>query len=266
MGKERPKCYNVVMMTTSGHSPKIIHTDPEHGSLRFVVFMLLLLSIFLSFLLIQLLLSQLAGGSRLLEFSTLISCVGSIPLALGISWVTETVLKREWHSGTFLTLDDSELVFTRGKQDKDLQQNSAHQVKFDWSKRVNITRWYFALQGYPRAGRERRVSKGWICLACQLQQDDDQLIAYGYLPPEQAATWTENQRLSEPFHQISLAKLYEEAGQRGRGASVRPTIPASLLTGTDGRFWLTERRRWLEGVEMTRQDFEIFMDYVEQKL
>ena len=266
MGKERPKCYNVVMTTTSGNSSKIIHADPEHGRLRFAVFVLLLLALILSFLLIQLLLNLFADGTRVHGFSTVISCVGAIPLALGISWITEIVLKREWHSGTFLALDDYELRFTESKQDNNHPQNGTHEVVFEWSKRVNLARWYFALQGYPRAGRERRVSKGWLCMACQLQQDDDQLIVYGYLPPEQATSWTENQQLSEPFHQISLAQLYEQAGQKGRAASARPTIPSNFLTSTDGRFWLAERRRWLEGVELAQNDFEIFLDYIEKKM
>jgi hypothetical protein len=234
--------------------------------LRFVVLALLFLSIVPGFLLIQLLLNLLADGTRLLEFSVVISCVGAIPLALGIAWATETVLKRKWHSGSSLALEDSELRFTRGKQDRDQPHNGAQHVLFDWSQRLNITRWYFVLQGYPRAGRERRVSKVWLCLSCQLQQDDDRLIVYSYLPPKQADTWTENQQLSEPFHQISLAKLYRLAGQKDRSASARPTIPASLLTSTDGPLWLAEQRRWLVGVEVTQQDFEIFMDYMEQKL
>ncbi|NCF65029.1 MAG: hypothetical protein GWP61_03590 [Chloroflexi bacterium] len=254
------------MTRTTDQSPRIIHTDAEHGGLRFVVFALLLFSLVLSFLLIQLLLNLLAGGSRLQEFSTVISCAGAIPLALGISWVMELVLKREWHSGKMLTLDDSELRFTQEKRSKNQSENSARHLVFDWAEHLNITRWYFELRGYPRAGRERRVSKRWLCLACQLQQDDDRLIVYGYIPPNQAAAWTENQQLSEPFYHISLAKLYEQAGKKGRSAATRPTIPSSMLTSADGLFWIAEQRRWREGVEVAQQDFEIFMKYVEQKL
>jgi hypothetical protein len=136
---------------------------------------------------------------------------------------------------------------------------------FDWSKTVNLTRWYFELAGYARAGRERRVSSKWLCLACQIQQDDARVIAFGYLPPEKAAEWIENQHLSEPFHSISLAYLYSETGKRKRGAATRPVIPSSMLTGKDGPYWLAEQKRWQEGIELTADDFATLMSYIEQR-
>jgi hypothetical protein len=253
-------------MAQSEQPPNLLHADPEHGGLRLVVFVILLLGLILGFIIIQLLLTLLASNSILIEFANVLSCVGAILLALGIAWATESYLKRAWHSGTTLLLGDSELGFQMGKRGQSQTEESSEKIVFEWSKNMNLTRWYFELSGYPRAGRERRVSSKWICLACQLQQDEAHLIIFGYFPPDEAAVWTENQRLAEPFHSISLAHLYSEAGKKGRRAATRPKIPPSMLTGSDGRYWLAEQKRWQEGVELTQKDFATFMKYMEQRI
>jgi hypothetical protein len=253
-------------MTQSGQPSKILHANPEHGGLRFVVIIVLLLGLILGFIMIQLLLSLLAANTILIEFSTILSCAGAILLALGIAWATEIYLKRAWPSGNMLLLGDSELVFQMGKRGQSQTEEDFKKIVFNWSKNLNLTRWYFDLSGYPRAGRERRVSSKWLCLACQLQQDEARLILFSYLPPEEAAVWTENRRLVEPFHSISLAHLYSESGKKIRGAATRPKIPASMLTGSDGPYWLAEQKRWQEGLELTQEDFATFMEYIEQKI
>jgi hypothetical protein len=253
-------------MTQSGQPSKVLHADPEHGGLRFVVIVVLLLGLILGFVMIQLLLSLLAANSILIEFATILSCAGAILLALSIAWATEIYLKQAWPSGTTLLLDDSELIFQMGKQGHSQTEEGSEEIVFDWSKTLNLTRWYFELSGYPRAGRERRVSSKWLCLACQLQQDEARLILFSYFPPNEAAVWTNNQKLVEPFHSISLAHLYSEAGKKNRGAATRPKIPSNMLTGSDGRYWLAEQKRWQDGLELTQEDFATFMEYMEQKI
>ena len=152
-----------------------------------------------------------------------------------------------------------------GNRGQGQAEENSEEIVLEWSKNLNLTRWYFELSGYPRAGRERRVSSNWFCLACQFQQDDARLILFGYFPPDKAVVWTEDQNLPEPFHLISLAHLYAEAGKKIRGAAIRPKIPSSMLTGSDGRYWLAEQKRWQKGVELTQEDFATFMEYVEQK-
>jgi len=253
-------------MIPTEQSSKVLHADPEHGGLRIVILVVLLLGLILGFILIQLLLSLLATNSILIEFANAFSCVGAILLALGIAWATESYLKRAWHSGTTLLLGDSELGFQMRKRGQSQTEENSEEIIFEWSKNLNLTRWYFELSGYSRAGRERRVSSKWLCLACQLQQDEARLILFGYFPPDEAAIWTENKKLAEPFHSISLAHLYGEVGKKGRGAATRPKIPSSMLTGSDGRYWLAEQKRWQEGFELTQKDFATFMEYMEQKI
>ena len=253
-------------MTQFRQYSKVLHADPEHGGLRFVVIVVLLLGLILGFILIQLLLNLLPANSILLDFSTVLSCAGAILPALGLTWAAEIYLKRTWHSGTTLWLGDSELGFQMGKLGQNQAEENSEEIVFEWSKNLNLTRWYFKLSGYPRAGHERRVSSNWFCLACQLQQDDARLILFGYFPPDEAAFWSDDQKLSEPFRLISLAHLYAKAGIKSRGAAIRPKIPSSLLTGSDGRYWLAEQKRWKEGVELSKEDFATFMEYMEQKI
>jgi len=250
----------------SGQSSKVLYADPEHGGLRFIVIVVLLLGLILSFIFIQIMLSLLAAGNILIEFANVVSCAGAIPLALGMAWAAETYLKRAWHSGTMLRLGDSEMGYRTGKSRQSQEEEIPEEIIFEWGKHLNLTRWYFELSGYPRGGRERRVSSKWFCLACQLQQNDARLIVHGYSPPEKAAVWTDDQKLSESFHQISLAYLYSETGKKTRAAATRPAIPSSMLTGKDGRYWLAEKKRWQEGIELTQEDFAIFMKYLEQKI
>jgi hypothetical protein len=265
MGKETAKCYNSPMPADE-KSPKVLYADPEHGPLRFVIILLLFLNLIISFLLIQLLLNLLAAGTRLIEFATVISCALTIPLALGITWVLEIVLKREWHSGKSLVLEDSNLIYNTQKTNSENNDEDESQILFNWSKRVNILYWYFHLKGYPRAGRERRVPSKWLGLSCQLQQDDSRMITFSYLAPKHAVAWIENEDLSGPFVKISLDEVYKQAGKKNRqSASRRPTLDSSLLTSPEGRYWLAEQKRWQAGIELTQKDFETFINYVEQR-
>lgn len=265
LGKEISKCYNPIM-TQIEQPPKVLHADPEHSGLRFIVVVILLLGLILGFVVTQLLLSLVASDTVLIEFATVLSCIGATILALTIAYVSELYLKRIWHSGTVLELDDSRLDFKKKKSLIDEEGNNYENMSFDWAKNVNLTRWFFKLDGYPRAGRERRVSGKWLCLACQIQQDESFLIIYSYFPEQEAELWAQHQGLAEPFHAISMAKLYDRTGQKKRGAATRPSIPSDMLTDKDGRYWLAERKRWRDGVELTRSDFTILMEYVEQRM
>jgi len=253
-------------MTAQANSPKVLHADPEHGGLRFVIILVLLLGLVLGFMLMQLLIRSVAADTLLRDFATIISCTGAIVLSLILAWAAETYLKRAWPSGTLLLLGDSELSCHLGDRSQDLGRDGQEKLVIEWSKKINLTRWSFALSGYPRSGRERRVPSNWHCLACQLQQDDTRLIVFGYFPPDEAAVWTENPALIEPFHTISLAKLYAEAGKRLGKATTRPIVPSSMVAGSDGRYWLAEQKRWQEGLELTQEDMTLILAYMEQKL
>ena len=140
------------------------------------------------FILIRMLLQWFAQGSLILEFATFISCVGAIALALALAWFVESHLKQTWSSGQEFELSADGLRYEGGV--KDNGQPDVRVVEFD--KRVNLTRWFFRLTGYPKAGRERLVSDKSVCLAVQIQQDGERITAFSYLPPVDASEWLDN--------------------------------------------------------------------------
>jgi hypothetical protein len=261
LGKAISKCYNRAM-SRAGTPTQVMYADPDHGGVRGAVLVTIGAGLLISFFFLRWLFNRLTEGTQLQDFTTLFSCVGAIVLALGIAYLIENSLKRVWHSGFVLTLDDDALHFDAAAT----EDFDAIAITMDWSKRVNLTRWYFQLANYPRAGRERMVSAKWICLACQMQQDDSRLIVYAYYPPEEAAVLTDDRKLSEPFHELSLARLYREAGASRWSAMTRPSLPPDLLAGENGRYWLAERRRWEEGLELSKEDFKALMKYVEARV
>lgn len=67
------------------------------------------------------------------------------------------------------------------------------------------------------------------------------------------------------YHEIVPGKFFEtSAVGRFFKAPERPELPASLLAGKDGIYWLAERRRWIEGLELTRQDFLATVEQIER--
>ncbi len=249
-------------MNGAGSSDQILHADPEHGGIRFAVLLALVFTYLAGFALLQLLLRWLASGTILFDFATTISCVGAVPLALGCSWLVERYLKSYWTSGLAIELDENCLRFTGAK----IGDETTGTIELDLNKRINLTHWYFRLAGYPKAGRERLVSDKWICLASQMQQDDKRIVTFTFAPPGQAEALIDNQELVELFHQISLVQLYRDTGRRLWNAASRPEISADLLAGPDGRYWIAERRRWEEGVELTAEDFSTLIDQVAGKV
>jgi hypothetical protein len=248
-------------MNDAPSTTKTLRANPEHGGIRIAVLLTIFFGLLGGYLLIRFLLGLVAQGSILLEFATIISCVVSIPIALGCAWLVEAYLKNTWPSGQEFILTDEGLRFEGGVTEdgsKDIRQ-----IYFD--KQLNLTNWYFRLKGYPKAGRERRVSDKWYCLANQIQQDGERIITYTYFPPEEAASWIDNQDLVEPFHQISLAQAYKESGARRWSSPNRPELSSEIIGGTDGRFWIAERRRWDEGLELTADDFTTLMKQIEDK-
>lgn len=247
-------------MNDAPASSKTLHANPEHGGVRITVILTIIVGLLAGYFLIRVLLGWFAQDSILLEFATVISCIGAVPIALGISWIVEKYLTRNWSSGLEIELDEDTLRYVASsKGDAEIESKS-----FDLNKRINLTNWYFGLKGYSRAGRERRVPDKWYCLACQIQQNGERLITFAYLPPNKAQDWVDNQDLAEPFHQISLARLYKESGARRWSGPNRPEVPAEIIAGPDGRYWIAERRRWEEGLELTEEDFTALLMHLEQ--
>ena len=227
-----------------------LHADQEHTGIRVAVVLVLVAAFALTFILASSALNALPEGG-VGGFALPISCVIGLLVALGIAAVAEHLLKQRWHSGRGLVMDEHGI-------EAQLADDSS--ISLGWDKRMAATKWYFSLKGYPRGGRERRVPASWLCLGCQLQQDEHRLVVFGFLPRTKAESLLED----GDFHEIRPAELYDLGPFRRRLASTdRPKLPASLLTGKGGPYWLAEKRRWASGLELTAEDLAIFIEIVD---
>ncbi len=249
MGKAETECYNFSMMTTLP-LPVILHTDREHDKLRTTIVLILILLYFISYRIVQALLN-LAMFATVRDYATAISCVLGLVLALGVTAVIEKILKRTWHSGQSLTLDEEGIL---------AQYRHQNPIRIRQNGSMTRINWTFGLKGYRRGGREKRLPAKWVCLACQLQQDDHRLIVYSYMPPREAAVWLNDER--HKFRRINQADAIEPTLASKLKMPIRPEVSNEMLRGKDGRYWLAERNRWLDGLELTHEDFAIFMRYL----
>ena len=232
----------------------VLHADQEHSGIRMVIFVALFAGYFLGFQIVSWLLEAFAPPA-LLDYTIFLSCVGGLPIALLIIWLLEKLLKRVWHSGLSLVLDQQGLTVhdRRGGA-------AAETPAVRWSDNLTHLNWYFRLRGYPRGGRERRVPVKWLCLATELQQDERRLSVYSLMPPEAAAAFTDNPK--QGFHILNPAEVYDTSVRSRIGPPSRPQIPNRLLQSKDGRYWLAERRRWEYGIELSPEDFAVLMQHV----
>ena len=243
-------------MASTQTFPKILHADQEHAGLRTAVFVLLFISFILAFFGIRALLTALSDSGTP-DYAFVASCGGALSLALGLVWVAEKVMKQYWPSGRAV-------VLTRdGVQTK---AEEAESVKLNDENDVEPTAWYFDMRGWQRGGRERRVPRTWLCLAVELKADKKQISVYTYMSPRQARSWLEAENGRIHFHNISPKDVYDSSIRARMSGPSRPEIPADVLTGDDGQYWLAERRRWTEGFELPPKEFEQFMDHIQTTL
>ncbi len=240
-------------MTMTTSSPTILHADQEHDRLRTVIVFVIIVGVYIGY---QIMRGIFGLVENTADYIYVLSCAGGLPIGLAISWVVEQGLKRVWHSGNSVKLDETGLQ---------LQTRTGEEQMIDWDHHIAVTNWYFQLSGYMRGGRERRVPTKWFCLASQLRQEDQRVLIFTYLPPRKAITWLEEKNSEITFHEIKPRDIDTSTLRDRFMAPTRPEIPKQVLAGKDGTYWLAERRRWTEGVELTPQDFTTFMHYLKRE-
>lgn len=239
-------------MVTPQKGTITIHADQEHSGIRIVIFFMLFVGLFIGFLLISWFIRTI-GPPGLRDYALFLSCTGSIPLALLSIWVLEKFLKRVWHSGLSLTLDETGLIVNDTREKPDPRETNTTPPKFVWGQSMTVLTWYFKLSGYQRGGRERRVPAKWYCLAAELIQDDSRLSVFTFMPPNNAKLLID--KTNSRFEPINQAEIYSDSFRNRIGPPSRPTIPNELLHSKQGPYWVAERRRWQSGIELTAEDF-----------
>jgi hypothetical protein len=241
-----------VLMASSDPNQITLHADQEHAGLRAAVLVLVVSWFVVGFFSFSFILGRRDGVVA--SYSFPLSCILGLVLAFLMAGVAEALMKRYWPSGRRLVIDDRRLqAWLPGGET----------ARLGWSGRVWALNWTFSLAGYPRGGRERRLTKKHHCLACQLQQDDQRVIVYSYLKDKEAATLLDG----DDFHAIEPGEHYERGPLRFlRGGTDRPQLATSVLTGKDGPYWLAEQRRWTDGIELTGSDFVRFWETVKGRV
>lgn len=240
-------------MNLTEQLPITLYADQEHNKLRLVVLLVMPVAVGLSYWL-GIRLIDFVGGI-LTEYAVFLSCLWALPVGLGAVYTFELWLKRRWPSGDTITLEPDRMV---------AHKRDGEQISLQPEPETAVTNWYFRLDGYPRVGNERRANKGWYCLACQLQQDERRIVVYAFLSPRETAVYTAESTLFN-FYLMKPGLLYDRKLGGSRMAP-RPMLPPDLLRKKDGRFWLAESHRWTEGLELTPQDFKLYMEYIRTTL
>ncbi len=239
-------------MELTSSSPTILYADQEHDRLRTAVIFVIIISVYIGYQIMRGLFNLADNAS---DYIYVLSCAGSLPIGLALSWAIEHGLKRIWPSGNRVRLDDIGL---------ELQTKDGQNQRIEWAHHLVVTNWYFHLSGYMRGGRERRVPAKWLCLASQIRQEEQRVVLFTYLPPKKAQHWLEDERSETAFRVIKASDIYSNTLRDRFLAPARPDIPKQVLAGKDGSYWLAERRRWKEGVELTPKDFATFMSYLKR--
>lgn len=234
----------------------VLQADQEHEGLRTAVFILLFITLLLSFFGIRALVIGLSASGTP-DYAFIMACGGAFPVALAVVWLAEKLMKRYWPSGRFITLTPDGIQI---QAEDELQMQLIHGTDL-----VPLF-WHFDLRGWQRGGRERRVPRSWRCLAVELRAGKKQAIIFTYLPKSKADVWLNSANEKVQFQEIFPKEVYDNSIRSRLSGPSRPEIPSAVLTGKKGKYWLAERRRWSEGFELPPKEFEQFMTHIQTTL
>lgn len=239
-------------MAQNSPATATFHLDPDHTGLRLVVLLSLFVSGGLAFAAIREMLRL--GNGRFPDYTFLVSCAGAIPVALVSIWLIEMVLKRIWHSGRRIEIDENGLTYANKAETK---------LFLPWNDEVETTHWLFGLSGFTRVGQERQIPKNWVCLASELTNDAESLIVFTYMSRRESRSLMEAHD-ALAFGEIDPRLVYETSLQSKFEPPKRPELTDEVLEGENGRYWIAEERRWRNGHELSRTDYKLFAKILSQ--
>ncbi|MEM7333624.1 MAG: hypothetical protein AAF490_16160 [Chloroflexota bacterium] len=242
-------------MTNQVPSSATLHVNPEHGGLRAVIVFSLIISAILGFAFIRQILGIINDGFP--DYTVIVSCFGGLFISLITIWVVERILKRTWHSGQKIELDEKGIT---------LVNRVENDLPLKWNGDISGRHWTFGMAGYNRVARENRLPKNWLCLASMIQDGDKRLVVYTYLSPDKREDFLNGTAGNLAYHTIDPKEVFESSMRLRVGPTFYPAIPASILTGPNGRYWLAEKRRWEHGLELSIEDYEMFVTFVSHYL
>ncbi len=200
--------------------------DVEHGGMRLMVSIVFIAGVPISYILINLLIPG--------QGINLIALIGALGLAYVYAQFTENYLKKNWSSGRLVRVDaDSAQIIKKGKVESTI----------DVQQQVNVLMWHF------KVPRRARVPKGWYMIACMLEQEDESLPVYTFVSP----TDFESMEAGNHFKKLVRKK---ELKSQDMERNLR-------MAGEQRRLHNAETRRWMEGAEMSKEDFESYVAHLQ---
>jgi hypothetical protein len=204
---------------------RVYAVDRYHAGIRLAVLAALFAGIAVGAFVIM---PALAAAFGLAQFPPLcVSGLGGLLIGAGLSWGTEQILLRLWPSGRRLTVKANHL---------ELKPALGEPVQIAWQTPIKVQSWRFVV---PKS--RTFVPKGWMCLACRLTQDDQNITFYTFASPEEGKKmpqWS------------AFEHLISQKDATGPGSEHLAAIAAE-----QGDLRAAERDRWDSGVEMSRSDF-----------
>lgn len=200
----------------------VYHVDSEHGGIRFATMLLFLAGFLIGFFATNILIAD--AGINLL------SVLVGILVATVVTMLGERQLKKVWKSGRVVIIDPESV---------EIQKKGVQETLVTRKDGVTAILWTF------RINRRSRVPKGYTMFAVALERDDERhLTAYTFMSPAQTTAFEDAKR----FKAIQSRK--EEKNQANN--ALREDLRAA---GEQRRLREAENYRWLNGAEMTPDDF-----------
>lgn len=204
-----------------------ILVDPHPTSIQFIAFSGFLVGLIGGYIGLS---AVFALGS-----CSLIGVMGGLLIGTGISLVLERLLKANWKSNRYVHAEADRIAFVFGGQ-----QERAINPR----ETVTPLMWRFEIT------RRSRVPKGWHVAAIALEQDDLYLPVYTLMPPE-------------AMESFDVRSLFSEL--TGSRREMKVDGEDMRLAGKQRRLLTAETARNLDGVEMTNEDFEQFVVYLQRQ-
>jgi len=218
-------------MMSEANFPLTIPVDPEHGGFRIAIVFLFVISGIAGYALMD----RLLPGSSV----NIIALVVGFAAAYVVTELGERYLKKRWRSGRNIEVDTEGVRITsKGKTQETIYANQS----------IEILTWRFAIK------RRTRVPKGWFMIACALQQEDRCLAVYSFISPAQLEAWQAADRFTLLVSKKEMAKRASGSGREDL-----------RLAGEQRRLMTAEQTRWMDGAEMTLQDFEAYLRLLETR-
>jgi len=202
-----------------------ITVDTEHGGIRAAGCFTFMLGTIISFVILQ---NIFVNGGLLVGFA-------SVLIGLGLTYFSDTMLKRYWPSTRAIQVKDDAILITN---------NNKIELHIDPNQTVNLIMWHFEAPKHPR------VPKGWYVIANALEQEGTFIASYSIASPDDFV------KLPLSKHSIKFERKKKD--KKDNNSSTRDLRAA----GQQRRIEEAEFHRGEFGAELKLVDYNLYIDHL----